>query len=100
MSWDQTLFTIYTLGMLFAVVLLARPIRRVMGAEREPHHADRSDAREADIIVATTVVGVALLWPLTLPLYLVQRFISASTDDDAPDHGAALVTTAPPNLPE
>lgn len=99
MSWDQTLFTIYTIGMLLAVVLLSRPIRRIMGAEREPHHADRSDDREADIIVATTVVGVALLWPLTLSLYLVQRFVSVS-DDDAPDHGTALVTTAHPNISE
>lgn len=84
MNWGLILLAVHALGMLAAVCLFTRPVRRIMGTDTQPVHADRSSEREADVIVAATVTGLAAMWPLTLSLYVVRRFIPASAEDDEP----------------
>lgn len=90
MDWVSLFATIYLLGALFTAAVTANPVRAVMGADRPGDHADADSASDARIVVLFVVVGVSALWPLTLPMYLVSRFIPASADDVAPE-GVELV---------
>lgn len=94
MDWSSLFALIYLLGVLFTAAVTAKPIRRIMGAERPGEHADVDSMRDAHMIVVFAVVGVAAIWPLTLPMYIASRLIPASTNDDD-DQGIALVLAGP-----
>lgn len=85
MDWGSLFATIYLLGALFTAAVTANPIRAVMGADRPGDHADRESASDARLVVMFIVVGVSLIWLLTLPLYIASRFIPSSVEDDAYD---------------
>jgi len=84
MNWSATLPLIYLLGMLFTAAVIARPVRRVMGAGSDARHAEVESHQDANMIVLFVVTGVAALWPMTLSLFVISRFIPASdmADDD------------------
>lgn len=85
MDWGSLFATIYLLGALFTAAVTTQPIRAVMGADRPGDHADHDSASDARIVVLFVVVGVALIWLLTLPLFITSRFIPSSADDDDDD---------------
>lgn len=85
-----TLPVVYLLGMLFTAALLARPIRRSMGTESAALHAAGVSARRVNRIIAVIAAGFAVLWPITMPLYLLRRFIPAS-DSEAPTTDLATI---------
>lgn len=95
MDWGSLFATIYLLGAIFTAAVTATPIRAVMGADRPGDHADADSANDARIVVLFVVVGVATIWLLTLPMYLVSRFIPASAGSDDDDQGVALVLAGP-----
>jgi hypothetical protein len=99
MDWGSLFATIYLLGALFTAAVTASPIRAVMGADRPGDHADADSASDARMIVLFVVTGVAAIWPCTLPMYLLSRFIPASADDEA-DHGVELVMSERYGRPE
>lgn len=95
MQWDDALYVCYLLMTVLAAAVTARPVRRVMGADHDPGHADRSSRNEAAVVVATAIVGVGMLWPITLPIYLMSRFVAASGTEDGPDSGIEITPTEP-----
>lgn len=95
MDWSSLFATIYLLVVLFTAAVTAKPVRRVMGADRPGDHADAEDASDVRMLVAFAVCGVAAIWPLTLPMYIASRIIPASTSSDDDDHGVALVLAGP-----
>lgn len=99
MDWSSLFASIYLLGVLFTAAVTAKPIRRIMGWDRPGDHADAESASDARMIVLFVVIGVASLWLLTLPMYLLSRFIPASSLDDE-DHGVDLVLARPVGQPE
>lgn len=88
MDWSSLFATIYLLGVLFTAATLAKPIRRIMGADQPGMHADADDHADAKMIVVAIVTGIALMWPLTLTMFVFSRMIKV---DDADDHGIDLV---------
>lgn len=99
MDWGSLFATIYLLGAIFTAAVTAMPIRAVMGADRPGEHADADSASDARMVVLFVVVGVASLWLLTLPMYLLSRFIPASSGDED-DHGVDLLLAQPVGRPE
>lgn len=99
MDWGSLFALIYLLGALFTATVTAHPIRAVMGGDRPGDHTDNDSASDARMITLFVVVGVAAIWPLTLPMYLVSRFIPASADDDAHE-GVELVLAQRYGTPE
>lgn len=96
MDWGSLFAAIYLLGVLFTAAVTAKPIRRIMGADRPGDHADPDSANDARMLVLFAVVGVAAIWPLTLPMYVASRIIPASVGRDADDdHGIDLVLAGP-----
>lgn len=95
MDWSSLFASIYLLGVLFTAAVTAKPIRRIMGADRPGDHADVESANDARMLVAFAVVGVAAIWPLTLPMYIASRVIPASAGKDEDDQGIALVLAGP-----
>lgn len=92
MDWSSLFATIYLLGVLFTAAVTAAPIRAVMGADRPGDHADTDSAKDARMIVVFIVTGVAVIWPLTLPIYIASRMIPASAGDVLDEgHGVELV---------
>lgn len=69
----------YLLGAIGSGVIVAAPIRRVMGFG-EPRHADPMSEGDAVLVVLSVTVGVAALWPITIPLYYMSRFMPAQLD--------------------
>lgn len=69
----------YLLGAIGSGVIVSAPIRRVMGFG-EPRHADPMSEGEAVLVILAVVVGVAALWPVTIPLYYASRFMPAQVD--------------------
>lgn len=63
----------YLLGLVGTVFVVLDPIRRVMGFDTQPRHAEYESREDALFVVIATVVGVALLWPVVMPLYAVIR---------------------------
>ena len=88
MDWGSLFATIYLLGVLFTAAALAKPIRRIMGADQPGMHAHADDHDDARIIVVAVISGIALMWPLTLTMYVFSRMIRT---DDTDDHGIDLV---------
>lgn len=99
MDWGSLFATIYLLGALFTAAVTAAPIRAVMGADRSGDHADPDSASDARMIVLFVVTGVAAIWLVTLPMYLVSRFIPSSAEDDAHD-GVELLLSQRYGAPE
>lgn len=99
MDWGSLFATIYLLGAIFTAAVTAKPVRAVMGADRPGDHADADSASDARMVVLFVVVGVASLWLLTLPMYLLSRFIPASSLDDE-DHGVDLLLVPQVGQPE
>lgn len=95
MDWSSLFAAIYLLCVLFTAGVTAKPIRRIMGADRPGDHADAESANDARMLIAFAVVGVAAIWPLTLPMYIASRIIPASSESDDDDHGVALVLAGP-----
>lgn len=95
MDWSSLFASIYLLCVLFTAAVTAKPIRRIMGADRPGDHADAESANDARMLIAFAVVGVAAIWPLTLPMYVASRVIPASAGSDDDDHGVALVLAGP-----
>jgi hypothetical protein len=92
MDWGSLFATIYLLGALFTAAALTNPIRRVMGDDRTGDHADADSASDARMVVVFIVLGVAAIWPLTLGMYSLSRFIPSSAEDIDDDyHGVDLV---------
>lgn len=92
MDWGSLFATIYLLGALFTAAVTAGPIRAVMGADRPGDHADADSASDVRMIVLFVVTGVAAMWLVTLPMYLVSRFIPASADDEGQDSVELLLS--------
>lgn len=69
----------YLLGAIGSGVIVSAPIRRVMGFG-DPRHADPETEGDAVLVLLAVVVGVAALWPVTIPLYYVSRFMPAQVD--------------------
>ena len=69
----------YLLSAIGSGVIVATPIRRVMGFN-DAQHADPETAGDAILVLLAVVVGVAALWPITIPLYYANRFIPAQLD--------------------
>lgn len=63
----------YLLGLVGTVFVVLDPIRRVMGFDTQPRHAEYESREDALFVVIATVVGVALLWPVVMPLYYLAR---------------------------
>lgn len=95
MDWSSLFAAIYLLGVLFTAAVTAKPIRRIMGADRPGDHADPDSANDARMIVVFAVCGVGAIWPLTLPMYIASRIIPASAGRDDDDEGIALVLAGP-----
>lgn len=95
MDWGSLFASIYLLCVLFTTAVTAKPIRRIMGADRPGDHADAESANDARMLIAFAVVGVAAIWPLTLPMYVASRVIPASAGSDDDDHGVAIVLAGP-----
>jgi hypothetical protein len=92
MDWGSLFVTCYLLFALFTASVTAKPIRAVMGADRPGSHADTDSAQDARMIVLFIVLGVAAIWPLTLGMYALSRFIPSSAEDIDDDyHGVDLV---------
>jgi hypothetical protein len=94
MDWSSLFAAIYLLGVLFTAAVTAKPIRRIMGADRPGEHADTEDASDARMLIAFAVCGVAAIWPLTLPMYVASRIIPASAGRDE-DDGLDIVLAGP-----
>ena len=94
MDWSSLFAAIYLLGVLFTAAVTAAPIRRIMGADRPGAHADPDSANDARMLVLFAVVGVAAIWALTLPMYIISRVapVSAGRDDD---EGIDLILVGP-----
>lgn len=69
----------YLLGAIGSGVIVSTPIRRVMGFN-DAQHADPETAGDALLVLLAVVVGVAILWPITIPLYYASRFMPAQLD--------------------
>jgi hypothetical protein len=69
----------YLLGAIGSGVIVSAPVRRVMGFG-EPRHADPMSEGEAVLVTLAVIVGVAALWPITIPLYYATRFMPAQVD--------------------
>lgn len=69
----------YLLGAIGSGVIVTNPIRRVMGFG-DPQHADPETEGDALLVLLAVVVGVAALWPVTIPAYYVTRFMPAQVD--------------------
>lgn len=95
MDWSSLFASIYLLGVLFTAAVTAKPIRRIMGSDQPSMHADTDSASDARMIVVFALVGVAAIWPLTLPMYVASRLIPASAGRDDDDQGIALVLAGP-----
>lgn len=101
MDWSSLFATIYLLGVLFTAAVTATPIRSLMGCDRPGDHADHESASDARMMVLAAVVGVAVIWPLTLPMYIASRVIPASAGDIADEgHGVELVLAERYGRPE
>jgi len=78
----MSLYLLFLLGYLLsacgAAVIVAAPIRRVLGFDSAPEHADPDTLADAELIKLAVIVGVAALWPVTIGLYALTRFIPAS----------------------
>ncbi len=78
-----SLMLLFAIGYLLAAigsgVVVATPIRRVMGFG-EPRHADPDSEADALLVLIAVVVGVAALWPVAIPLYYAARFMPAQVD--------------------
>lgn len=69
----------YLLSAIGTAVIVFHPVRRVMGFG-ESQHADPEGEADALLILVAVLVGVAALWPVTIPLYYASRFIPAQLD--------------------
>jgi hypothetical protein len=69
----------YLLGAIGSGVIVTGPIRRVMGFN-DARHADPETEGDAVLVLLAVVVGVAALWPVTIPLYYASRFMPAQVD--------------------
>lgn len=69
----------YLLGAIGSGVIVTGPIRRVMGFN-DARHADPETEGDAVLVLLAVVVGVAVLWPVTIPLYYASRFMPAQVD--------------------
>lgn len=85
MSWTSALFLCYLLGMAVSFGLLARPMARVLGTDYDTRHGDAETRSDAHLVWMITTFGVALLWPLSLTMFTVSRFL-AQTGADADAH--------------
>lgn len=75
MDWSSLFAVIYLLGALFTAAVTAKPVQRIMA---EPQTDPDEDARTIALFV---ILGVAVIWPLTLPFYVAARLIPASADN-------------------
>lgn len=94
MDWSSLFATIYLLGVLFTAAVTAAPIRRIMGADRSGVHADPDSANDARMLVLFAVVGVAAIWVLTLPMYIISRVAPVTTGRNE-DDGLDLILAGP-----
>lgn len=81
MNWSSALFIFYLLGMLYTIAVLTRPVRRIMGSDQDGQHRDEQSQRDANIVDAFVILGMGLLWLVTLPMYMIFRFLPASVPD-------------------
>jgi hypothetical protein len=100
MDWGSALYIIYLLGMLYTIVILTKPIRRIMGADQDPQHADEQSSREANIVDAFVILGVGLLWFVTLPMYGIIRFLPASMPEAEEIYGIEVTQAERYGTPE
>jgi hypothetical protein len=69
----------YLLVAIGSGVIIAAPIRRVMGFG-EARHADPLSEGDALLVLLTVIVGAAAMWPLVISLYCAGRFIAHTVD--------------------
>lgn len=81
MNWSSALFIFYLIGMLYTIAVLTRPVRRIMGADQDSRHRNEQSQREANIVDAFVILGMGLLWLVTLPMYMIFRFLPASVPE-------------------
>lgn len=81
MNWSSALFIVYLLGMLYTIAVLAKPVRRIMGSGQDAQHRNEQSQRDANIVDAFVILGMGMLWPVTLPMYMIFRFLPASVPD-------------------
>lgn len=95
MDWSSLYAPIYLLGVLFTAAVLVKPVRRIMGDDQPGIHADADSANDARMLVIFAVIGVAVLWPITIAAFVASRmFPSANDDRDDGLHGVALADSA------
>lgn len=70
----------YVLAMFGAAFIVAVPIKRVMGFDSDPSHANPEDHADAQLVLFAVIVGVAAVWPVSIGLYYASRFIPASAE--------------------
>lgn len=79
----MSLTLLFVLGYLLAAigsgVIVATPVRRVLGFD-DPRHADPETDGDALLILIAVIIGVAAVWPVTISLYYANRFIPAQLD--------------------
>lgn len=78
MFWYALFLSGYALSALGAAFILAQPIRRALGFDDAPVHADPDSEADALVVLIATVAGAAALWPLTIGVYAARRFVPAS----------------------
>lgn len=69
----------YVLAAIGSGVIVATPVRRVMGFN-DAQHADPESEADALLVLIAVVVGVAALWPIAIPMYYAARFVPAQVD--------------------
>lgn len=90
MNWSSILFIFYLLGMLYTIAVLTKPVRRIMGSDQDGQHRDEQSQRDANIVDAFVILGMGMLWVGTLPVYMVFRFLPASTPETEDRYGIEI----------
>lgn len=80
MPWLEIMLLAYAVAATGSGFILFPPVAHTMGFDTQPQHADAATEAVTQLLITVTVIGLALIWPVTMLVHTCGRFVAASVE--------------------